>query len=266
MRKINPKRITYYGITLSVLLFLHYTSLISPLEGLLIKLLNPALDKFYATSSSVRIAYNQQTEKRDLASLVRELSSRANRLTEENARLKMLEDENKTLRNYLQFLTNKQKKYLMANVVSRGEIDAASQSLTIDKGTKEGLYPGLAVVSSDGNVVGKIIESKDYISEVCLVTSNRCQFASAIQNKDKTIGVSQGDLGLTIKMGFIPQSEVVKVGDIVVTSGLEKNIARGLVVGQVDEVRNETNELWQQARIEPLTSFEDIVVVAVLLP
>ncbi|KKR31078.1 MAG: Cell shape-determining protein MreC [Candidatus Falkowbacteria bacterium GW2011_GWF2_39_8] len=189
-----------------------------------------------------------------------------NQLIAENSRLKSLEDENRTLRNYLKFLSTKEKKYLMANVISSGSIDLNSQSVLLDKGTKDGLYSGLAILSSEGNIVGKIINAKENISEVCIINASRCQLAAAIQNKEKTVGIAQGDLGLTIKMEFIPQNADIKVGDIIISSGLEKSIPRGLVIGQISHIKKESNELWQAARIEPLTNLEDLVVVSVLLP
>jgi len=266
MKKLNFKNIVYFLAVIGLLIFLHAVKLLLPIESMLTVVLDPVLNKFYSTSSRIRIAYDKQTDKRDLAGINEQLSNQVNQLMQENVKLKVLEEENNNLRNYLKFLANKDKHYLMANVLSRGDVESSSQILTIDKGIKEGLYPGLAVISNDGNIVGKITDSKDHISEFCLVTSNRCQLASTIQNKDKTMGISQGDLGLTIKMNFIPQNEVIKIGDIIITSGLEKNIPRGLIIGQVRQVNKEDNELWQNVKIESLTNLNDIIIVSILLP
>lgn len=266
MKKLNLKNTIYSMAVISLLIFLHATKISAPVEGVVIRVLNPLLNRLYSAGSKMRIAYNEQADKRDLASVNNQLKEQLNSLVEENVRLKVLEDENNTLRSYLKFLTNKENHYAMANVISRGDVESLNQALIIDKGNKDGLYPGLAIVSSDGNIVGKITEVKDHVSEFCLVTSNRCQFASTIMNKDKTIGISQGDLGLTIQMNFIPQNEEIKVGDMIITSGLEKSIPRGLIIGQVRQVIKENNELWQNAKIESLSDLDDLVMVSVLLP
>lgn len=266
MKKINLKQITYIGAVVLLLIFLHFSKIILPAESLIIKFFNPVLGNLYLTSNKLKTTYNQQTDKRDLTLVASQLKIQLNQLVEENSRLKSLEDENATLRGYLKFLSAKEKRYIMANVISKGGSDDENQSITLDKGRIDGLYSGLAIISSEGNIVGKIIDTKENTSNVCLINSSRCQLAASIQNKDKTVGIVQGDLGLTIKMEFIPQSENIKMGDIIITSGLEKNIFRGLVLGQVSEVNKESNELWQSARIEPLTNLDDLVVVSVLLP
>ncbi|KKQ61605.1 MAG: Cell shape-determining protein MreC, partial [Parcubacteria group bacterium GW2011_GWE2_38_18] len=254
------------GAVIMLLIFLHFSKIILPLESFILKSLSPLLNGMYQTSSKIKSSYDQQTDKRDLSAIVEQQNVELNQLISENSRLKSLEDENKTLRSYLKFLSTKEKNYAMANVISSGGIDINSQTVLLDKGTKDGLYSGLAVLSSEGNIVGKIINAKENISEICLVNASRCQLAAAIQNKDKTVGIAQGDLGLTIKMEFIPQSAEIKVGDIIISSGLEKSIPRGLVIGQISQVKKESNELWQSARIESLTNLEDLVVVSVLLP
>ena len=158
----------------------------------------------------------------------------------------------------------------MANIISRGE---GNQSVVIDKGFRDGLVPGLAVVSStalgtssQGVIIGKIINIKEQIAEVYLVTNRNSKLAASILGENKTSGIASGELGLTIKMDFIPQTENIKAGDIVATSGLEPSIPRGLVIGRVTKVNKENNEVWQTAVIEPLVSLNALSIVSILLP
>ena len=67
-------------------------------------------------------------------------------------------------------------------------------------------------------------------------------------------------------MNFIPQSKSINKEDIVVTSGLERTITRGLVIGQISEVIKESNELWQEAVLESNINFNELTIVSVLLP
>ena len=160
------------------------------------------------------------------------------------------------------------KKYLISDVVSRSGFDSSrpNQTLIIGKGERDGLRPGLAVLGGRGIVIGKIVSTKDHLSEICLTVNPECKLAAAIQNEDKTSGIAQGDLGLTIKMSFIPQTKKIEEGDTVITSGLEQDIPKGLVIGSVSQVHKENNELWQNAIIEPLIDFNDMTIVSVLLP
>ena len=155
---------------------------------------------------------------------------------------------------------------MLVNISSRALAGDANQTVTLDRGSADGLSAGLPVVSGTGLLIGKIVETKDHLSSACLVTSSRCQFAATVENQNKTIGLTKGELGLTIKMDFIPQTEVINRGELVVTSGLEQNVPRGLVLGKISQVQKLNKELWQTATIEPLVNLNDLVIASVILP
>ena len=269
MFKMNTRRMLTIIAVIGLLIFLHFLNILRPAERLLVNLLNPIMSGIYSVGSNLRIKYNEQTSKIDLLEATKQLEARVNQLIEENVKLKIIEEENKILRDYLKFLTNNKFNYLMSNVISRGDltdITRRTETIVIDKGLKDGVYPGLGVVSSEGIIIGKVVEVKDRISKVYLTNNNKCKLAATILNQEKTNGIAEGELGLTIKMEFIPQSEEVIVNDIIVTSGLEQSIPRGLVIGRVTEVNKESNELWQTARLSPIVDSDDLIIVSVLLP
>ncbi|NTU98428.1 rod shape-determining protein MreC [Candidatus Falkowbacteria bacterium] len=266
MKRANWKRVVYAGAVVGLLIFLHSLKVVAPLESRLQAWFNPVLIHLYSTGNGLKKFYYFQTDRRDLAVVADGLRSEVNRLTEENSRLKALESENESLKKMLKFFSGEQRHYVASRVIGRSDFDQANQTILIDRGTRDGLLPGLAVVDQDGLVIGKVVDTKEVSSEVCLVTSSKCQFAAAIQNENKTIGLAKGDLGLTVKMELIPQSEVLKTGDIVVTSGLEKNIPAGLVLGKISQVVRENNELWQSARIETLSNLDSVSLASILLP
>ncbi len=243
-----------------LLIFLHLTGLSQKGEALLAGLVRPAALKIYAAGSYIRSDYYRQTDKRELESLVGQLEEQVNQLTVQNAQLKIVEDENETLRKYLNFWKQSKAAFVMADVISRD----GSQLITLDKGSKDGLAQGLVLLDGDGTVVGKITGVKDDISQACLITNPRCKLAAMIQNGTKTDGVAEGELGLTVKMDLIPQTESIQPGDIVVTSGLENDIPRGLVIGKISKVDKENNELWQDATIDPLVNFNDLHIVSII--
>jgi rod shape-determining protein MreC len=267
--KFNLRNILIIMAVIALLIFFHKIGVINPIENLIAKTLNPVFSGAHNFSSIMRIKYLEQTNKVDLISKIDQLQLQANQLTVEKADLKMLESENKTLREHLGFLSQNKYKYIISNVISRGDISDISErteTITIDKGKKDGVYAGLAVLSSQGMVVGKIMAADNNISKVALTNSSQCKLAATILNEQKTSGITEGELGLTIKMNLIPQSEAIKSGDIIVTSGLENLVRRGLVIGKVIEVNKENNQLWQSATIEPMIDPEQLVIVSVALP
>jgi rod shape-determining protein MreC len=266
MLRRSLKPIVTSGGVLLLLIFLHQLTILKPVEQLLLRAFKPVLALSYNTGSRLRNAWSAQTDRRDWQMEAGKLRDQVNALTNENAHLKQLEDENTDLRNQLHFVDSKKKKFVLANIISDGDANLVNQEITLDKGSREGLFTGLAVTSGSGQVVGKILNVDSETAKICLINQTDCQFAGAVQNENRTSGIVHGDLGLTIKMEFIPQSENIKVGQIIVTSGLEKNVSRGQVLGQIAEVQKENNALWQSAKIESLIDLNSLITVSIVLP
>jgi rod shape-determining protein MreC len=267
MWKLNTKKYTWIIAVVVLLIFLHFTKILVPVESIIVRIFNPVLSSLHSASSYLRITYSEQTDKRDLLNTVKQLEIEVNNLTVENARLKALEEENQILREYLKFSKEGRVSFILGNIIAREGPDSnnLNQDIIIDKGREDGIEVGLGVVSGEGTIIGNVVGVKDNLSKICLITSRNCKLAATIQNIDKTSGIVSGELGLTIKMEFIPQTERVSVGDSIITSGLEENIPRGLVIGKVTEVNKESNELWQSATIEPLVDLDNLIIVSVLL-
>lgn len=267
MVKLNAKKIFKYGVAVGLLIFLHFSGILRPAESRALKALNPVFSSLHSAGSYLRIKLNEQTDKRNLTATVKQLEETVSNLYVENSRLKALEEENEVLREYLKFSKESEKQFILGKILSRKSLISGNldQNLIIDKGSRDGIKIGAGVISK-GTIIGKVIGLEENLAEVCLITNRDCKLAVAMQNSDKTAGIIKGELGLTVKMEFIPQTEQVSAGDIVITSGLEESIPRGLVVGKVAEVNKESNELWQDATIEPLVNFNNLIIVSVLLP
>ncbi len=251
---------------LGLLVFLLSTGMISYIERPVEFVLNPVMSGLYGISTKFRTFYQEQTGKHETATRIAELEQQAAEQAVDRARLLTLEDENKILRQYLSFGTSSKRMFKTASVIARNDLESGNQSVIIDRGKRDSLAPGLAVVSGEGVVVGKVIETGEHTAVVALSTQPECKLAATILNVPRTTGMTRGELGLTIVMDFIPQIEKIEAGDLVVTSGLENNIPRGLVIGKVTEVKRENNEIWQSATVEPLINIGRLTIVAVLLP
>lgn len=269
MLKFNRRKTTKYAAVAGLLVFLYILGVLRPVEDIVSRMLNPALGSAQKLSHYISQKYNEQFSKVNLQERIEDLQNQVREFAQDKASLEKLAEENQLLREHLGFQEKNKLNIILANVVARGEetnITDTTQTIIINRGKTDGLLPGLAVVSSQGLLVGKIAEVHEGNAKVYLTNNPRCRLAVSAQNSNRTNGVAEGELGLTIKMGYIPQSEQIDRGDIVVTSGLEEHIPRGLVVGRVIEVNKESNELWQSAVIEPLVNPNDLIIVSVILP
>jgi len=264
IKKNNP--IISFLIIAAALFFLHLTGLLRPIENFLSYLVRPIAGRFYNFSSDIKSSYNANNNPEELGAKVERLTKEAAILTIANSRRLEIEEENRKLRETLKFAGTGSSRLVVASVIAKEAATEDNLGLIINRGAKDGLIAGLAVVSEEGLIVGKVLETKDTTAKICLTTNRNCQLAAAIQNSDKTQGITDGDLGLTIKMSYIPQLEKIAPGDIVITSGLGEHIARGLVIGRVSQVKNESNEVWQEATIEPLIDLDNLTIVSVIIP
>ncbi len=269
MIKTNNRKIIKYIAVIGLLVFLYTIGLLGPVELIVAKVLNPILFRAQSVSSSISQKYQEQTSKIDFAQTFDNQQAEISRLLSENAELQVVKEENAIMRQYLDFFSEHAYARVLAGVISRGNIaDSAGriEVISIDKGAGDGLYPGLVVINEEGIVVGKIAKVKEAISEIYLVSNDEFKIAATILASDKTSGVVEGRLGLTMQMGFIPQAKDIKEGDIVISSGLEELIPRGLVIGQVSKLIKESNELWQEAVLDSSVDLNELLVVSVLLP
>jgi len=270
MVKFKKKKIfLVMAIILGLLVILYSFGVLRPVESLWLFFSKPLARSFYSWGTDWHRSYNERRSQVELIDQVAALTKEVTRLTVESARRQELETENNKLRSQLNFFSNQSYRPVVANIIAKESVptlNEQSQDIVIDKGRTAGLRVGLGVISEEGVIIGKITEVRDNTAKLCLTTSSGCQLAAALQNIDKTQGITDGDLGLTIKMDYIPQPEKVAVGDIVVTSGLGASIPRGLVIGTVSAVRSEKNEVWQDATIEPISDFNNLTVVSVVIP
>jgi len=269
MKFFNKKKpVIIFLVVLGALVFLYFIGLLRPVENFIINFTKPLSERLYQWGSGFNKLDQDENSPEYLLAKIDKLTKELAVLTIANSQQKELIEENKKLRAQLNFSEVNNYKTVAAEVVARESLlegVETGRDLIINKGAQDGLLVGQGVVSEEGVVIGKIIEVKDVSAKICLTTSAECKLAATIQNQDRTQGITDGDLGLTIKMNYIPQLEKISIGDTVITSGLGDKIPRGLVIGQITEVRNESNEVWQDATIEPLVNLNNLTVVSVII-
>lgn len=180
------------------------------------------------------------------------------------AELKILQEENVELKKQAGFFEKNNLARVIARVIGKN-MDSTEKTIVIDKGAEAGLKENQAVIAGGGILVGKISSLQPDIAMVRLVNDNRSKIAATVLNKDKSLGVVEGGYGLSVRMSFIPRNEAVSVGDQIVTSGLEKEFPRGLLIGTVAAVENEAYQPFQEAVLAPAVDISKLILVSVLV-
>lgn len=136
--------------------------------------------------------------------------------------------------------------------------------LKIDKGTTSGVKVGQAVVFED-NYVGKVVAVSPKAANVELLTDPDSKVTAFSQNKDgQAKGVLVGQFGTEVLLDKILHEEKVAAGDLVYSEGLEEFLPRGLILGRITQVLERVNEVFKQARVQPIFDVRDLELVFVI--
>ncbi len=266
---LNKKKIYLLAAIILLLIFLHSIKIIKPVETYIISGINKGGEILYGIGQSWSSFFSSSEEKVDLQNNNNDLQKQVNDLLAEKAYWQTIEKENERLKNYLQFFEDNDYEKVMTRLVSSDNLFSHNNSKTniyLNKGESDGVEKGMAIINEEGILVGKILSVKENSAQACLSINEDCKFAAGFNNKDETLGVVKGNLGLTISMNLIPQDQNIKSGDLVVSSGLQNNIPSGLIIGRVSSVIKESNDIWQEATIEPLYDLKELNVLAVIIP
>lgn len=246
-----------------LLFFLHYLNVLLPLENLTIWLLAPIQQRVYATGTKINNLYFAAVKQKELSKANKQLEEEVANLTVANAELKTRLEESRELLLQHDFLSRQDYSAIVAKVIGKNP-EPTRQAIILNKGSQDGVKVNLPVLSANGVIAGKIYQVKQNSAQAILLYDSRSRIAALVQNDAKSKGVVAGEHGLSLKMEFLPQTEIVKVGQVVVTSGLEANIPAGLVIGKVRRVEAESNSFFQTAWLVPLIRLDDLTVVSIL--
>jgi rod shape-determining protein MreC len=126
--------------------------------------------------------------------------------------------------------------------------DSYRQFLTINKGGNSGIKSGMAVLSG-GVLIGTIADTQPTTARIMLVTDPEFKLTAKDQDTNAT-GIIQGQLGSGLILDKIGQTDTVKPGDTVTSSGLGGLVPPGLFIGQVQSVDTRADIVFQSARVE----------------
>jgi rod shape-determining protein MreC len=203
-----------------------------------------------------------------------------NALVEENAALKkqlaeygdkiyyadILESENEWLRGYLGIKREHTDLELDAALVIGRDEGNYSTLLTLNRGSANGVEYGMAVITEDG-IVGKITEVGLTWSKVTPITETRASVGAYVERSSE-VGVVEGayDMrseGLCV-MSYVEAEADIVVGDRILSSGLGSVYPRGLLIGEVTELKPDKYGRTVVATIKPAADLANLSKVMIV--
>ena len=190
----------------------------------------------------------------------RELKQEIERLRIEQVRLNQDAEQARRLQALLGFKEQFISKTLPAQVIGSSGSEQ-SRSIYIDKGSRDGIKPDMAVITSEG-VVGKVLRAFKSTSQVLLV-NDQTSGVGAILEKSRLQGVLRGTPLGEVVLEKVMSDEAVQPGERVLTSGGDQIFPKGLPVGSVTKV-SPGPELFLNIRVKPsadLSRLEEVLVI-----
>jgi rod shape-determining protein MreC len=183
-------------------------------------------------------------------------------LLQETVRLRAAELENRELREQLRYTRESSEHTLVSAQVIGFDSSALLGYAVINRGSDAQVGDGMVVVSTAG-LVGRVTSRTGRTSKVQLITAPGSTVNAMIQGQPAATGLADGLPDGRLRMRYIPQSEPVRVNDVVVTSGLGGAFPRDLPIGRVVHVESRDIDLFQQAIVEPFVNFRKLSHVLV---
>jgi len=265
MRKSNLQKTTIaVGGIILFLVFFNYFGWLDTVKKLLRQIFVPFIEQSGEFSVQIKDDYEFFKNKEQFFNSYRVAQLTLQKKDENEAKLKLLEEENAELKKQLRFVEKTRYDAVLTKVIGNN-LEGTEKTVIIDRGESDGIKSGDPVIVDEGILIGKVVKTEKDISIVRLLSDNQSKVAATIINREKSLGVVEGGYGLSVKMNFIPRNEVVQIGDLVVTSGLENDVPRGLLIGKIIAVENEAYQPFQQAILTPSVDYGRFIYVSVIL-
>jgi rod shape-determining protein MreC len=166
-----------------------------------------------------------------------------------------LERENATLRGLNSALPDVIGRRLVGEVISV-ELSNLRQRLLVNRGGTHGVYRGQPVITGDG-VLGQVFRTGPFSSEIILITdAEHALPVQVVRSGVRTIALGTGR-STSLELPYVPKNYDVKVGDLLITSGLGRVFPFGVPVARVTKVELVPTEPLAQIHAVPLAGIEN---------
>jgi rod shape-determining protein MreC len=189
--------------------------------------------------------------------LTRELTATRIRLQQERARA----EESRELRQLLDLRTRPDVQTTAADVIA-ATATPGFRTITIGKGSEDGVRRDMAVIGPAG-AIGRVIVPSAHAAKVQLLIDGQAA-AGALVERSRAQGVVMGTDDGRLQLDYLSSTADVKVGDMVVTSGIDGIYPKGFVIGRIEHVER-AGGAYKPITVKPAVDFSSIETVLVVM-
>jgi rod shape-determining protein MreC len=137
-----------------------------------------------------------------------------------------------------------------------------AESIICDRGSRDGVVPNMCVTTSDG-LVGRVLRVSAGTCQVQLVLDELSNVAALVQKNRVPGSVTGQGAGKPLLMRYVAKGAELVVNDAVVASGIDGIYHKGLLIGYVSEVVEDSTTLFQKIHLRPsvdLSRVEEVLI------
>jgi len=177
-------------------------------------------------------------------------------------KLTVLEAENRRLRSLLESAVNTPERVLIAELLAV-DFDPYRHHILLNRGRRHGVYAGQPVLDQHG-VIGQIIQADPLTATAILITDPNHALPIQINRTGvRTLAQGTGNFQ-ELELPHIPNNEDVKIGDLLITSGMGGRFPRGYPVGTVTKVEFDPGSPFAHIVAKPVAQLDRIREVMLL--
>lgn len=205
-------------------------------------------------ASGLAWATEQLTLNRQLQQRVDQLERANLRLSARQQKFETLLAENERLRELLDAAAKRDERVLVAELLAV-DLDPFRQQVVVNEGSRNGVYRGQPVIDADG-VMGQVVQVGPFTANVLLISDRDHALPVQINRTGlRTIAAGRGESD-RISLLYIPNSADVRVGDLLVTSGLGGRFPANYPVARIREVNRRPGQAFAEVSAEPLAELD----------
>lgn len=141
--------------------------------------------------------------------------------------------------------------------------DPFSHEIVINKGSRDGVEVGQAILDANG-LMGQVQQTSSFTSRVLLVSdSSHAVPVEVVRNGLRAILLGNGDIN-ALELVHVPDTADIREGDLLVSSGLGGRFPKGYPVAEVDSITKEQGEPFVKIQATPLAELNKSRLILVV--
>ena len=171
-------------------------------------------------------------------------------LSIENQRLIFIEQENLQLRKSLGIVNNLDFDSIGAEIILP-KVKNGKEIIMVNKGLNHGIKIGQPVINNIG-LIGQIIFVGKNYSEINPITSKKYIVPAILEKATDNI-IIRGNGNKYLEITMYPAHRKIKIGDILITSGIDSIYPKGIKIGKIIKITPKANNQFNHLLIAPFS-------------